>query len=482
MQEHTAKEIIHKIKSKEVSAVEITEQCLESIKKSNDSINALLWLNEKAQEQARRVDEGAAPQGRLRGVPIVVKDNFCIKGTPTTAASRMLENFVAPYTAHCIQRLLDEGAILIGKSNMDEFAMGSSNENSYFGACKNPINKDHVPGGSSGGSAAAVAAGFAPLSVGSDTGGSIRQPASFCGVVGIKPTYGSISRYGMIAFASSLDQAGPMAHNVDDAALVLDIMIDKDPRDSTNVVVPKANKPLHSLKGCRVGLPKEYFDTPMSEDVKKALEKVCKDIKGAGGELIQVELPHTCYAIPVYYLVASSEASSNLSRYDGVRYGLRDIEKNSGPRVKDLEEFYTLTRSRGFGDEVKRRILLGTFSLSAGYCEAFYTKACQVRRRIYEDFEQAFQVCDLIIGPVSTDTAFKIGEKTQDPLAMYANDSLTTPASLAGLPSMSLPCGRDRVGLPIGLQIIAPPFRDGDMVTFAKSLEELIGDPTEAIS
>lgn len=464
------------IANKNISAEELVQAHMDKIHQDNQRLGAMLWLNEEALEQARRVDRGEV-KGKLSGVPVIIKDNFCIKGMRTTAASRILDNFIPPYTAHCVQRLIDEGAIILGKANMDEFAMGSSNENSFYGVCKNPWNEEYVPGGSSGGSAAAVAADFAPLSLGSDTGGSIRQPASFCGVVGIKPTYGSVSRFGMIAFASSLDQAGTFGKSVRDAALALEVMINKDGRDGTNIQVPFESLGVDQkidLKSIKIGMPKQYWSIDCDSAQRRALESLAKDLKSLGATLVEVDLPHTSYAIPVYYLIASSEASSNLSRYDGVRYGLRDIERENGQPVKELSEFYKLTRSRGFGDEVKRRILLGTFSLSAGYFDDYYIKACKTRRLIANDFVKGFEHCDFMIGPVATSPAFKIGEKTRDPLEMYNNDILTTPASLAGLPSMSLPLTMADHNRPVGLQVIAPAFADDKMIMFANSLEEII--------
>lgn len=459
------------------SVVETCQSFLDMAKKKNPSTNAFVLWEESALEKAKEMESRSSKEGALFGVPIAVKDNFCTKGLRTTASSRILENFIPPYTAHCIELLEKEGAVIIGKTNLDEFAMGSSNENSHFSSCKNPWDLTRVPGGSSGGSASAVAASMAPLSIGSDTGGSIRQPAHFCGVVGVKPTYGSISRYGMVAFASSLDQAGPMAKNVEDAALALDIMIGKDERDATNV--SRQQESLRdltptNLKGLKVGLPKEYMTDELEEGSREVLGSTIEQLKASGCEVVEVSLPHTEYAIPVYYLVAASEASSNLSRYDGVRYGLRDVEMEDGHSVTDLADFYKLTRSRGFGDEVKRRILLGTFALSAGYFDAFYTKACQVRRLIADDFISAFNECDLIISPVSTGSAFKLGEKTDDPVSMYYNDVFTTPANLAGLPALSLPVGLDDKKMPVGLQVIAPSFQEKRMLEFALAVEKLV--------
>ncbi len=472
----SACDIPNLVKQKRVSATELLQAFWKRGTDLNPKVNALLAFNDDAEQRAKNIDKGLVKPGRLLGVPVVLKDNFCLRGMKTTAASRILENFVAPYTAHCVQRLIDEGAIIIAKSNLDEFAMGSSNENSYFGASKNPWDLERVPGGSSGGSAVAVSTRFAPVALGSDTGGSIRQPASFCGVVGIKPTYGSVSRYGMIAFASSLDQAGTFGKTVREAALPLGAMIHRDPRDGTNVDVPYSELlgGSQSLKKCRVGIAKEYMVAGLSSDLSRSIESIIKKLEAEGCEVVEISLPHTTFAIPVYYLVAASEASSNLSRYDGVRYGLRDIETPDGRPAADLAEFYKMTRSRGFGEEVKRRILLGTFSLSAGHYDAFYTKACQVRRLISQDFTQAFTHCDFVIGPVSTDSAFKLGEKTSDPIAMYNNDILTTPVNLAGLPALSLPLGLDSQGLPMGLQVIAPAFADDRMIAFAEALEALI--------
>jgi aspartyl-tRNA(Asn)/glutamyl-tRNA(Gln) amidotransferase subunit A len=466
-----------KLRSGEVRAESLVQDCLDRIGQVNGSVNAVIELNPEALKQAQQIDAGDPTQGRLRGVPILVKDNLCVQGMKATAASRILSNFKPPYTAHCISRLQQEGAIILGKTNMDEFAMGSSNENSNFGACRNPWNLHYVPGGSSGGSAAAVAAGMAAVAVGSDTGGSIRQPASYCGVVGIKPSYGSVSRYGMIAFASSLDQVGSFGRNVEGAARVLEVMVDKDPRDGTNVKVPFSSlwsKEKRPLRGCRVGVPHEYMAMELDEDLRKSLDDLYSMLEKEGAEVVPIHLPHTDYAISVYYLVAASEASSNLSRYDGVRYGLRELGDTQSEPLQGLDDFYKRTRSQGFGDEVKRRILLGTFALSAGYFDAFYTKACQVRRLIADDFNKAFQFCDFILGPVATSPAFKVGEKVQDPVAMYDNDKLTTPASLAGLPSMSLPLALNASGLPLGLQVVAPLFQDDKMVAMAASLEELI--------
>ncbi len=471
--EKSAIEIAKEIKERKLSALEVCETFYNHCKEENQKTNALIRLDERALEKAKLIDEGKVTSGELLGVPIVVKDNFCIKGRETSACSKILEGFVSPYTAHCIERLEKQGAIVIAQSNMDEFAMGSSNETSAYGPCKNPIDLTRVPGGSSGGSAAAVAQKMAPISVGSDTGGSIRQPASFCGVTGIKPTYGAVSRYGMIAFASSLDQAGPLARNVNDAALALKIMIGKDVRDSTNIDFDFKSHKETKNKKYKVGIIKEFFESDLQPEIKNGLDNMLKMFKDKGWEVVEVEIPHTRFAIPVYYLIAASEASSNLSRYDGIRYGLRDINIDDGRSVNELKEFYKLTRSRGLGNEVKRRILLGTFALSAGYYDEFYIKACRVRRLIFDDFQKAFQKCDHIVGPVTTHTAFKINEKNDDPIKMYNNDILTVPASLSGLPCMSLPMGKDDLGLPFGAQIISPQFEDSKMIEFASQVEQL---------
>ncbi len=471
------REISASVKSKTMSAKEVTTFFQQRIQKLNRKYNAFVTMNERAVLEAEAVDQkiqkGQDP-GFLAGVPVGVKDLFCTKGIRTTAASKILENFVPPYTATCVQRLQDQGAIVLGKTNMDEFAMGSSNETSNFGTCHNPWNTDYVAGGSSGGSAAAVAAGLVPATLGSDTGGSIRQPAAFCGLAGIKPTYGRISRYGMIAFASSLDQAGPMARTVDDCAFLLDAMCGHDAKDSTTSQRPwdrlAAQKNLKSYK-FKVGLPKEYFEHNIEESVKKAFWNIIENLKKQGVEFVDIQLPHTPYAVPVYYMVATSEASSNLSRYDGIRYGFR-----AEPPAKDwasLDELYSVTRAQGFGDEVKRRIILGTFALSTGYYDAYYLKACKVRRLIQNDFIEAFKTCDLIMGPVTTSPAFKTSSRINDPIQMYLNDIFTTSINLAGLPAMTVPVGLNSEGLPVGVQIMAPHFAEAPMLSLAQGIEDV---------
>lgn len=411
------------------------------------------------------------PDGQpLFGIPLGIKDVLAVEGTKTTCGSKILANYIAPYTATCVERLESAGAITIGKLNMDEFAMGSSNENSAFGPVLHPTHPDRVPGGSSGGSAAAVKAGLCVASLGTDTGGSIRLPASFCGVYGMKPTYGRVSRYGLVAYASSLDQAGPMANSLEDLALVLDQMSGSDPRDSTMAPEPpttflKSLKSFDSVKGLRVGLPKEYFIGGLDPAVEKSVQEAITWLSSQGAKLVEVSLPRTKYAIAAYYVIAVSEASSNLARFDGVRYTTRPKEADS---AKDLSEFYEISRSL-FGAEVKRRIVLGTFALSSGYYDAYYRRACQVRRLIQQDFVEAFQKADVVLSPVAPSTAFKLGEKTADPLQMYLVDIFTIPVNLAGLPAMSVPCGKDQHGLPIGLHLIGPAFGEAKLFQAAKS-------------
>jgi aspartyl-tRNA(Asn)/glutamyl-tRNA(Gln) amidotransferase subunit A len=394
---------------------------------------------------------------------------ICTKGFRTTCASRILENFVPPYDATVTERLHKAGAILLGKTNMDEFAMGSSSENSAFFPTRNPWDTERVPGGSSGGSAAAVAADLCAGSLGSDTGGSIRQPASFCGVIGLKPTYGRVSRFGLVAFASSLDQIGPFAKDVEDAAILLQAIAGHDPRDSTSVDQPVPDYRLamkRSIKGLRLGIPREYFIDGIEPDVAVAVQQAIATLKELGAEIVEISLPHTEYGVAAYYIIAPAEASSNLARFDGVKYGLR------APDSKDLMTMYCQTRSRGFGMEVKRRIMLGTYVLSAGYYDAYYRKASQVRTLIRQDFLQAFEHCDAIVTPVTPIPPFKIGEKTDDPLQMYLSDIFTLPASLAGIPGISIPCGFSAGNLPVGLQILGPHFREDLILQIAHQFEQ----------
>lgn len=439
--------------SKQLSSVELTRIFLDRIQQ-HPELNAYITVDaESALTQARtadlrRANGNAAP---LTGIPISHKDIFCTKGMLTTCGSRILHNFVSPYDASVIERFSDAGAVILGKSNMDEFAMGSSNETSYFGPVTNPWDLDAVPGGSSGGSAAAVAARLSPGATGTDTGGSIRQPAALCGITGLKPSYGRVSRYGMVAFASSLDQGGSLTQSAEDAAIMLQVMAGFDRRDSTSLDVPVPNyaETLNDdLDGLRIGLPKEFFGDGLDGTVATAIEAALKEFEKLGGQLIDVELPNSELGIPCYYVLAPAEASSNLSRFDGVRYGYRAAD------YTDINDLYMKTRAEGFGAEVKRRIMIGTYVLSAGYYDAYYVKAQKLRRLIAQDFDNAFTQCDVLMGPTTPTTAFKRGAKTDDPIAMYLNDIYTNSVNLAGLPGISVPCGFDNTGKPIGLQII----------------------------
>jgi len=433
---------------------------------AGDELNAYLW---------RAEDPAGSAQGPLAGVPVAVKDIFCTEGVPTTAGSRILEGYRPPYSSTAVRRLLEAGAGVLGKTNMDEFAMGSSNENSAFGEVLNPWDRGRVPGGSSGGSAAVVAGGLAPCSLGTDTGGSIRQPAALCGIVGLKPTYGAISRYGMIAFASSLDQCGPLTRTVTDAALLLSALQGRDPCDSTSVGIEGGVKApdREDLKGLRFGVPTELSEDSIDSGVRAVFEATLERIEALGGELAEVSLPHAEHGISAYYVIAPAEASSNLARYDGVRYGMR-------AEAGDLVAMYERTRAEGFGEEVKRRIMLGTYALSSGYYEAYYGQAQKVRTRIAEDFETAFSGVDLVVTPTSPSVAFGLGEMTDDPLAMYMNDFFTVPMSLAGIPAISIPAGLAEPegggpGLPVGFQIAAPAFAEQRLLEAAFALEGAIG-------
>lgn len=468
-------EIAEAIQTKKVSAKEVTEHFQKRTQDLNGKLNAFTSLNEKALQEAEALDARIArgeSGGRLAGVPFGIKEMFCTKGLRTTAGSKILENFVPPYDATAVARLKKEGVIVLGKLNQDEFAMGSSNETSFHGPVKNPWNLDHVPGGSSGGSAAAQAARMVAGTLGTDTGGSIRQPASFCGIVGVKPTYGRVSRFGIVAYASSLDQAGPMVSTVKDAALTLEVISGFDTHDATTSqkAVPAWSKNLKpDVRGMKVGLMKEYMKGGLHPDVQKTVENSVETLKRMGAEIVEVSVPMTEYAVPVYYLVAASEASSNLARYDGVKYGYRADFKNLS--AVELENFYGLTRGQGFGAEVKRRIMLGTYCLSSGYYDAFYNKAGQVRRLIMNQYLEAFKGCDVILSPVTTAPAFKLGERISDPLTMYLNDIFTTSTNLAGLPGMSVPFGVSQEGLPIGIQLTAGHFEEQKMLDVAFALE-----------
>ena len=458
--------------AKKVSSVELTQLFLARIAKLNPELNAFITVDAgRAMEDARSADarRSAGEAGALLGIPVAQKDIFCTRGLATTCGSKMLANFVSPYDAHVIEKFGGAGAVLLGKTNMDEFAMGSSNESSHFGPVKNPWRTSAVPGGSSGGSAAAVAARMAPAATGTDTGGSIRQPAAFSGVCGLKPTYGVVSRFGMIAFASSLDQGGPMAKTAADLAALLNVMAGFDARDSTSLERPGENyardldKP---VAGLRIGLPREYFGEGVDPDVAaRVRESICW-FESQGAKTVEITLPNTHLAVPVYYVLAPAEASSNLSRFDGVRYGHRA----SG--YADLYEMYCKTRAEGFGAEVKRRILVGTYVLSHGYYDAYYLQAQKIRRLIAKDFSEAFTGCDLIMGPAAPTTAFEIGAMSEDPVQMYLNDIFTIPASLAGLPGMSIPCGFDAKGLPVGLQVMGNYFSEARMLNAAHQYQK----------
>jgi aspartyl-tRNA(Asn)/glutamyl-tRNA(Gln) amidotransferase subunit A len=459
------------IRDKSVKAQEVTEFFLDRAEKHNPTINAYITVNDRAIDEAKAIDRQISDNktiGKLAGVPIAVKDLLCTKDLKTTAASKILSNFVPPYSSTVVEKLQAAGGVVLGKANLDEFAMGSSNENSAYGNVKNPWNLEMVPGGSSGGSAAAVSARMAAAAIGTDTGGSIRQPANFCGIVGIKPTYGRVSRYGIIAFASSLDQAGPMALDVKDAALLLEVISGHDPHDSTSSKkeVPQWSQNLQEdLKGYTIGIPKEYFGKGLDPEVEKVVMDAISQLKVRGATTKEVSIPSIPYGISIYYLVATSEASSNLARFDGVRFGPR-------PNVKDVEELYKFSRGQGFGDEVKRRIMLGTFALSSGYFDAYYTKACRARRLIQQEFLKAFEGCDALVTPVTPQPAFKIGGQIHDPLAMYLSDIHTISTNLAGLPGMSVPAGFSKAGLPIGVQVTAKHFEENKMLNVAYAIEK----------
>ncbi len=460
------------LQAREFSSVELTESCLARIEALDGRLNSLITVTgERALAQARAADKRLASgdSGPLTGIPLLHKDIFCTRGVRTSCGSRMLDNFVAPYDATVVERLDAAGMCVLGKTNMDEFAMGSSTESSYFGPTRNPWDLDRVPGGSSGGSAAAVAARLSPLATCSDTGGSIRQPAAMCGITGIKPTYGRVSRYGLVAFASSLDQGGVMARSAEDAAFGLAAMAGFDPRDSTSIDRPVEDYPaklMDSIAGLRIGIPKEYFDPGLDADVAARVHEALAVFEGLGAILGDISLPHAPLSIPVYYVVAPAECSSNLSRYDGVRFGHRTQD------ASDLLEMYKRTRSEGFGIEVKRRILVGTYVLSAGYYDAYYLKAQQLRRRISEDFQKAFEDFDLIMGPTAPGVAFRLGEKTDDPISMYLCDVYTTGANLAGLPAASIPVGFAD-GLPVGLHLIGNYFQEARLLNAAHQYQQM---------
>ncbi len=469
--------LIEALAARRMSSVELTRALLERIAEANPALNAFLCVDrEGALAQAAAADRrlAAGTATPLTGIPVAHKDVLMTANLKTTCGSRMLENFVAPYSAHVVERLADAGMVLVGKTNMDEYAMGSSSESSYFGPVKNPWNLDYVPGGSSGGSAAAVAARLVPAATGTDTGGSIRQPAALSGVCGLKPTYGVCSRYGLVAFASSLDTPGPFARTAEDCALLLNAMAGHDPRDSTSLARPAedytrllrehaAAKPLADL---RIGLPKEYFGAGVDADVAAAIDAALAAFRALGARTVEVSLPNVELSVPVYYVIAPAEASSNLARFDGVRYGYR------AAKYADLDDMYKKTRAEGFGAEVKRRILVGTYVLSHGYYDAYYLKAQQVRRLIADGFQRAYEHCDVIMGPTAPTAAFKLGSMSDDPVKMYLNDIFTIAGNLTGAPAMSIPCGFDRKGLPIGLQIQGNYFAEAQILNAAHRFQQ----------
>ncbi|MFA6920412.1 MAG: Asp-tRNA(Asn)/Glu-tRNA(Gln) amidotransferase subunit GatA [Gallionella sp.] len=461
------KQLSEQLSAKKISSVELTQLYLDRIAAHNPVYNAYITVDAQTSlAQAAAADQllATGTAQALTGIPIAQKDIFCAKGWRTTCGSRMLGDFIAPYDAHVIEQFNKAGAINLGKTNMDEFAMGSSNETSYFGPVRNPWNQNAVPGGSSGGAASAVAARLCAAATGTDTGGSIRQPAALCGISGIKPTYGTVSRYGMIAFASSLDQAGPMARSAEDCALMLNVMTGFDERDSTSLQRQKEDYTLdlnRPLKGLRIGLPREFFAEGLSSDVAARVQDAIGEYKKLGATIVDISLPNSKLAVPVYYVLAPAEASSNLSRFDGVRYGYR------APEYTDLADMYEKSRAQGFGDEVKRRIMIGTYVLSHGYYDAYYLQAQKIRRLIAQDFTDAFTQCDVIMGPTSPSTAFNLGDKGDDPVQMYLSDIYTIAVNLAGLPGMSIPCGFGDNTMPVGLQIIGNYFDESRMLNVA---------------
>ncbi|TAK88276.1 MAG: Asp-tRNA(Asn)/Glu-tRNA(Gln) amidotransferase subunit GatA [Betaproteobacteria bacterium] len=468
----TLTQLSEALAAKRISSVELTRAFLERIRKLNGELNAFITVDEAhSLEGAKRADERRAKgeAGPLNGIPVAHKDIFCTRALRTTCGSKMLENYTSPYDAYVIEQFERAGSVLLGKCNMDEFAMGSSNETSYFGPVRNPWDKRRVPGGSSGGSAAAVAARMAPAATGTDTGGSIRQPAALTGICGLKPTYGVVSRYGMVAFASSLDQAGPMAKSAADLAVMMNVMAGFDARDSTSLQRPKEDYTRglnRSLSGLRIGLPKEYFGAGIEPGVQRAVEEAVRWFASQGAQSVPIELPNAKLGVPVYYVIAPAEASSNLSRFDGVRYGHR------AKGYSDLADMYARSRAEGFGAEVKRRILVGTYVLSHGYYDAYYLQAQKVRRLIARDFAAAFERCDIVLGPTAPSAAFALGAKTDDPVKMYLNDIFTIPAPLAGLPALSVPCGFDAAGLPVGLQLMGNYFSEAVLLGVAHRYQQ----------
>ena len=464
------KEQLQGLKKGSFSSTELTSHYLERIEKYDDELNSFISITaERALIQAQDSDKRYANNQAygLDGIPLAHKDIFCTKDVLTTCGSKMLHNFVSPYSSTVYEKLDAQGMVMLGKTNMDEFAMGSSNETSYFGPVKNPWNKEYVPGGSSGGSAACVAANLTPVATATDTGGSIRQPASLCGLTGIKPTYGRVSRYGMIAFASSLDQGGVLAKSAEDAALILEAMSGYDPKDSTSLDVKQIDFQTNlneSIKDLNIGLPKEFFDTELPAYLQKSIQESVDVYKNLGANIVEISLPNINLSLPIYYIIAPAECSANLSRYDGVRYGYRC--KNP----KDIDDLFMRTREEGFGSEVKRRILIGTYALSAGYYDAYYLKAQKCRQLVANDFAEAFKKVDVILSPTTPGTAFKSGEKTADPVEMYLQDIFTIPANLAGLPALSIPCG-EHEGLPLGLQLVGNSLQESTLLQFAQAFQ-----------
>ena len=471
MPSHTVADLLRGLAAGDFSSEEITRQYLSDIEQRDGHYNSFITVTaEQALTQARAADAARArgEAGSLNGLPIAHKDIFCTEGVRTSCASKMLDNFIAPYSATVVEKMAAAGAVMLGKTNLDEFAMGSSNETSFYGAVRNPWNRDKVPGGSSGGSAAAVAGGLAPAATGTDTGGSIRQPAALCGLTGLKPTYGRVSRYGMIAFASSLDQAGPMARTAEDCALLLQTMAGFDEKDSTSMDVPVPDYRAaldQDLRGLKIGVPKEYFSAGLDSAIGDAVHAALDDYRKLGAEIVDITLPHTELAVPCYYVIAPAEASTNLSRFDGVRYGYRC------ENPQDLDDLYTRTRDEGFGEEVKRRILVGTYALSAGFYDAYYRKAQQIRRLIKNDFTEAFKQVDIIAGPTAPNPAFGLGEKVSDPVTMYLEDIYTIAVNLAGLPALSMPVGFAG-GLPAGMQLIGRDFDEGRLLAASHQYQQ----------
>ncbi|UTW03839.1 Asp-tRNA(Asn)/Glu-tRNA(Gln) amidotransferase subunit GatA [Amphritea atlantica] len=471
MLDKTLAELAQGLATGEFSSVELTRNYLDRIRAEDGSLNSFITVTEEqALAQAKTADQrrAAGDAGPFTGLPIAHKDIFCTEGVRTSCGSRMLDNFISPYNATVIENFNHAGAVSLGKTNMDEFAMGSSNESSFYGAARNPWNTECVPGGSSGGSAAAIAGGLAPAATGTDTGGSIRQPAALCGITGLKPTYGRVSRYGMIAYASSLDQGGPMARTAEDNAMMLNVMAGFDPKDSTSIdkAVPDYTLTLNdSLKGLKIGLPKEFFSGEIDPQITAQVQNAIREFEALGATVKEVSLPNTHLAIPAYYIIAPAEASSNLSRFDGVRYGYRCEDP------VDLEDMYKRSRGEGFGEEVKRRIMVGTYALSEGFYDAYYKKALQIRRLIQQDFVNALSEVDIIMGPTTPHPAFKLGEKSSDPVAMYMEDIFTISLNLAGMPGMSVPCGFAN-GLPVGLQLIGNYFAEERLLNAAHQFQQ----------